>query len=432
MRYWLLVLVPVLAACTGGLLHGRPESGVRGRPALQVRFDSASASASLTWGRAPDAGFVRYEVQRSQGPGFSVLGVIEDPADTAFTDSGLRADIPYTYRVVTYMEAAGRRRASPGQAASGRIHPFVGSWQVEGAPRFLPTRLVVDGSGVLWVVGAGSGRLARFDRSGQALPAIVFSEQPLACLETAGLDGPALDVDARGCVHLAYSVQTPEGTIASFWSCYDAAGRLVWSRPLGGLFPRHLVVGPADRVFIESISQLQEFDRGGKRRAQHAVPALLVSSLRFWAGKFAVLVEPLQLVDGGWQAPRLAVYEQADRRSASLVIGRDPASEEDLGNGVLQRPTDFVVDEGSRRAFVVNAGAQRLEVFRDQEYLTRLGEAGSGPGQFSFSGTARVVENLQEATFASRPVVAGGITRDQDGSLYVADTFNNRIQKFGP
>jgi hypothetical protein len=33
---------------------------------------------------------------------------------------------------------------------------------------------------------------------------------------------------------------------------------------------------------------------------------------------------------------------------------------------------------------------------------------------------------------AERRVVAGGIARDQQGHIYVADTFNHRIQKFQP
>ena len=32
----------------------------------------------------------------------------------------------------------------------------------------------------------------------------------------------------------------------------------------------------------------------------------------------------------------------------------------------------------------------------------------------------------------TKEVVAGGIARDHDGFVYVADTFNGRIQKFAP
>ena len=39
---------------------------------------------------------------------------------------------------------------------------------------------------------------------------------------------------------------------------------------------------------------------------------------------------------------------------------------------------------------------------------------------------------LQYMNQMLRQVVAGGITRDAEGYLYVADTFNNRIQKFRP
>ena len=31
-----------------------------------------------------------------------------------------------------------------------------------------------------------------------------------------------------------------------------------------------------------------------------------------------------------------------------------------------------------------------------------------------------------------RSVVAGGIARDEEGFIYVADSFNDRIQKFQP
>ncbi|MBT4608723.1 MAG: hypothetical protein HOC05_01700, partial [Gemmatimonadetes bacterium] len=49
-----------------------------------------------------------------------------------------------------------------------------------------------------------------------------------------------------------------------------------------------------------------------------------------------------------------------------------------------------------------------------------------------FRGKAWVVDDLTSGTRHQREVVAGGIALDQHGSIYVADTFNNRIQKFAP
>ena len=140
----------------------------------------------------------------------------------------------------------------------------------------------------------------------------------------------------------------------------------------------------------------------------------------------------MTLREGDWQAPRLVVYDEPRRGAAIQVIGRDPKSPQDTGSGLLRRPTDFAVDEASARAFVVNAGQGRIEVFRQGHYLTRWGREGGAEGQFRFAGRIEVVANMATGEKAERKVVAGGIARDAEGFVYVADTFNNRIQKFQP
>ena len=47
-------------------------------------------------------------------------------------------------------------------------------------------------------------------------------------------------------------------------------------------------------------------------------------------------------------------------------------------------------------------------------------------------GRATVIEDMTLGTTHHREVVAGGIALDRQGYVYVADTFNNRIQKFRP
>jgi len=76
-----------------------------------------------------------------------------------------------------------------------------------------------------------------------------------------------------------------------------------------------------------------------------------------------------------------------------------------------------MVHADSDRLFVVNAGIGRIEVFREGEYLTRFGEVGTGPGQFFFW---------------DGEVLRGDVAVDSAGNVYVADTGNGRIQKFGP
>ena len=81
---------------------------------------------------------------------------------------------------------------------------------------------------------------------------------------------------------------------------------------------------------------------------------------------------------------------------------------------------------------MVNAGQSRIEVFREGKFLTRWGQQGEGAGHFRFSGSHVVIDDISSGTMTERQVVAGGMARDRRGYIYVADTFNNRIQKFQP
>ena len=85
----------------------------------------------------------------------------------------------------------------------------------------------------------------------------------------------ALDADDN--LYVAYNLLRAEEGPQAYWSKYDRDGHALWTRPLEGLFLRHIVVSGED-IFIESISQLQLFDREGERKTQFLIPALLVSS----------------------------------------------------------------------------------------------------------------------------------------------------------
>jgi len=422
----------LFCACVGPFAGRKKSTWLSSPPRLQVRFDSVEAAARLRWGRAPRRGFLRYELQRSEGSGFVARAEFESVDDTSFVDEGLQANVGYRYRVLSYFEEEETVQALSSAAVEGGIHRFTNAWRVGGEEEFLPTRLVVDPWGVVSVVGVGSGRVARFDRAGNPLRELIFTSEPLACLETSTLDGPTLALDSEDCLYVVYNVRQESSSPQAYWSKFGPQGRLLWTRPLKGLFARHIVVGDDDQIFIESISQLQQFDTDGERQTRYIVPALLVSSLRLWTGKFAALIEPVTLVEGDWQAPRLVVYDSVQRQTAGLVIGRDPTSPEDRGSGLLLRPTDFVVDETSFRSFVVNAGQGRIEVFRKDRFLTRWGQKGSGPGEFRFAGRIAVIDDMTTGRTTERQVVAGGIAKDREGYIYVADTFNDRIQKFQP
>ncbi|MFH1569724.1 MAG: hypothetical protein ABIL09_17140 [Gemmatimonadota bacterium] len=401
-----------------------------GPPSLRVAFDSAEAAARLQWEAPPVDGFRRYRVERAADREFQVLAELESATDTTYTDTDLQGNRAYRYRVVCLFGTEGHQVQSlASTVVEGGIHRFVNAWQLP--PGFAPTRLVVDDGGGLAVVGAGSGWVERFDRGGNPVGRWRFATEPLACLETGTLDGPAAALDREGSLYVVYNLLDGSGAPRALWTKFDRGGAVLWTRPLAAVFARHIAID-GDRIYVESISQLQQFSPDGELVSEYRVPALLVSSLRFWRGAFAALVEPLNVSQLGWQAPRLVRYTGAERGEVSMALGRDPLTSEDQGPGLLHRPSDFAVAEVPDRVFVVNAGYSRIEVFREGVYLTRWGEEGEGEGAFRFAGTARVIDDMATGTTRERPVVAGGIARDPQGYVYVADTFNHRVQKFQP
>lgn len=421
-------LAAALVACVGPFAGKKVPPWLAAPPVLKATFFSAEATAELTWRRGSSAGFLYGEIQRTTGGEFAAIGRVESAADTTFTDAGLLANTHYRYRVVNFFGKDDTVHELASTTAAGGFHRRVANWAL--AEGTAPTRLAISREGTVFVVGAGTGRVERFDRSGRALEPWVYTNEPLACMETSALDGPALALDEDDHLYVVYNLRRPDQKPAAFWAKFAPDGKRLWTRPLAGLFARHIVIN-GQAIYIESISQLQLFDPAGERQVQYAIPALLVASLRLWQGHFAALIEPLALRDRDWQAPRLVVYDDPQRASASRVIGRDPKSHQDRGPGLLLRPTDFAVDEAADRAFVVNAGHSRIEVFHQGHYLTRWGEEGAGDDQFRFAGRIPVVD-LVTGEAGEREVVAGGIARDAEGFIYVADTFNDRIQKFQP
>lgn len=418
-----------LVACVGPFASKQVPPWLAAPPVLKATFSSETATAQLTWRRGFSAGFLYGEIQRATGDEFAAIARVESAADTTFTDVGLLANTQYSYRVVSFFGEDETVHELVSTTVAGGFHRRVANWAL--AAGAAPTRLAISRKGTVFVVGAGAGRVERFDRSGRALDPWVYTNDPLACMETSALDGPALALDDADHLYVVYNLHRPNQKPEAFWAKFAPDGRLLWTRPLAGLFARHIVINGED-IYIESISQLQLFDQAGDQQVQYAIPALLVASLRLWQGHFAALIEPLALRTGDWQAPRLVVYDDPKRTAASRAIGRDPKSHQDRGNGLLLRPTDFAVDEAADRAFVVNAGHSRIEVFRRGHYLTRWGEEGAGDDQFRFAGRIQVVVDMATGEAGEREVVAGGIARDAEGFIYVADTFNDRIQKFQP
>ncbi|MCC7265129.1 MAG: hypothetical protein IT369_21700 [Candidatus Latescibacteria bacterium] len=428
MRYFFLAVVLCACAASGGRSGPAVDA-----PVLQVEFDSATASAQLRWNQAPSSLFLAYEVQRAAGPDQEFVSLFrrESVAETTAVDTDLVADTAYRYRLLLNHSRPGRAaRVLTSSEVEGGFHRLMGVWHLPSG--FLPTCLAVDGQGVVYVAGAGAARVERFDRAGHTLGSWGLDPGPVACLEAVSLATPSLAVDHFNNLYVVYSVREKGKPPRSQWTKFDGRGRRIWTHPLEGIFARHLAIDAEGQVFIEGLNQLYQFNPQGELLAHYPLPSLPASSLHFWKSNFAVLVFPHLFTDSEWQAPRLVAYSGPERGEAVMVVGRDPLSSEDSGSGLLQRPLDFAVDEAASRVFVLDAGSSSVAVFRHSRFLTSWGRAGDGEGAFRLAGTVEVVEDLLTGATAHRQVVAGGITRDAEGYLYVADTFNNRIQKFRP
>lgn len=119
----------------------------------------------------------------------------------------------------------------------------------------------------------------------------------------------------------------------------------------------------------------------------------------------------------GFAQPVAVAFDPAGRLLvADSVAGVVHAFDRDggylgtLGEGILERPTGIAVDPQNERLFVADAGAHRVVVLTPEGGLIRrLGERGTGPGQFNYPT---------------------GVAVGPDGSVYVSDTLNFRVQVF--
>ena len=93
------------------------------------------------------------------------------------------------------------------------------------------------------------------------------------------------------------------------------------------------------------------------------------------------------------------------------------------GQGLFSQPAGMAFDQEGN-LYVVDTLNQRVQVFApDGTFVDSFGASGHGPGEF-----ANPNDDDEQFT-ADGP---WGIEIDQEGNIYVADTWNHRIQKFGP
>ena len=237
-----------LCSCVGPFASKPTPPGL---PPLEAEFDSGSASARLTWQRSRLEGFSRYQIERSKGTKFVPVATITERKDTTFVDEGLLANRAYQYRVVIFFSSESVEESLVSEVIGGAIHRFVDTWPLPDG--FLPTRLVIDPNGTVYVVGAATNVVERYDRTGRPLGGWQFASGQSACLETGTLDGPGVALDSEGNVYVTYNLIRSGHSPRARWSKFDARGRHQWTKDLGGIFARHIAIY-RDQVYIEAIS----------------------------------------------------------------------------------------------------------------------------------------------------------------------------------
>ncbi|MEW6749768.1 MAG: hypothetical protein AB1505_02170, partial [Candidatus Latescibacterota bacterium] len=127
------------------------------------------------------------------------------------------------------------------------------------------------------------------------------------------------------------------------------------------------------------------------------------------------------------QTNQVSVLKGGLTRSGREFIWPSNAGFSGLSSGMGRGPGEMLAPlsfDGSAdgRVYVLDAGNARIEVFDGEtgRYLTEWGRRGWGPGEFDF-GQGTVAEDF-----------AGSVAVDDEGYVYVADVFNQRIQKFEP
>jgi DNA-binding beta-propeller fold protein YncE len=391
---------------------------------------------------APDGNLWVMDGLRNQFQILSPDGNFLEHWGTAGTDPGqfILTDGIYPFGAVAFDRAGNLYVADTGNFRIQKFAPdrsFILAWgrKGKGDGEFLwPDTLAIDQQGNVYVLDGGRDDIQVFDANGAYL-------RTIGAYGTANghfmfPDNGGLVIDTTGNLWVADNSNqriqelSPEGEFLKTISSYGLSpGKLV--------SPNGVAVDEAGHVFVVDTAsagvRLQLFSSAG-------------AFLGAWSktGGHLSEMDSLALDDKGdvyvtdydgdrilklRLLPPFAPVEIADMQSittpemaAAALLWQASGS----AAQPLDHPSALTFDPQGR-LWVTDSYHNQFQILSaDGEYLETWGAFGSGPGEFNFQKSASGV------AWAMNPQSFGGIAFAPDGSFYVADSGNHRVQKFSP
>ena len=444
---------PVVFAPTTAIVESSPDATVTRNDAATLVWEVGGGDDSLLYpsqaALAPDgnlwvadAGHNQFRIYSSEGELIDTWGT-EGTGEGQFhferephkADSSW-ADIAFAPDGSFYVTDPGNKRVQK----FGPDRAFVLAWGEEGVldGQFQdPLSVAVDGDGNVLVLDDYRNVIQKFTSDGEFLMKFgSHGRNPGQLSHSGNYSSGGLAIDATGAVWVAdwgnHRVQqfAADGT---FQYGFGASGG-GW-----GLFryPADIAIDPAGDLYVADWdnNRIQRFDPTGHFRGEWTAedngmpnPSGVVAD-----GEGNVYV----VVFGRARVMKYALAPAADVSTANHVVasidaetppepafvGADGASAEfewqqTGGPDGFARPITAAIDlEGN--LWVLDGPRDRFEIFGpDGSYLESWGETGSGPGQFDFT-----LDDDPNDTW-------GDILFAPDGSFFIADAGNHRIQKF--
>ncbi len=318
------------------------------------------------------------------------------------TPTGLSSDTEYHFRVVAESEVA----TVPGTDQKFKTVPanFVFDFGSKGTGNGQfqhPAEIAFDSEGDLWVVDMNNNRLQKFDEEGKYLAQ--FGEE--GSEEGQLLEPKSVAIDAEGNIWVddAGNNRLQKFDEEGNWLDEFGEGGIEEGQFAG---PESIAIDEEGNIWVADTynARLQEFDEEGEL-------IQVVGSYGSGPGQFG---EPtgIDIGPGGnvwvadWQKNRVTEFNKAGEFIQQFGTGGS-------GGGQFYHPDTIDVDE-SGSVWVLDEGISRVQRFDEEgKYLGKFGTEGAGPGQFTFKWPT-------------------GITTDAEGNLWIADSLNDRVQKWLP